>query len=51
MINRALLTGRLTRDVDLRYTPSGAAVGNLRWLLIGNLPIKTTSVKQISSTV
>ncbi|KRM75849.1 single-stranded DNA-binding protein [Secundilactobacillus collinoides] len=28
MINRALLTGRLTRDVDLRYTPSGAAVGN-----------------------
>lgn len=28
MINRAVLTGRLTRDVDLRYTPSGAAVGN-----------------------
>ncbi|KRK48525.1 single-stranded DNA-binding protein [Secundilactobacillus kimchicus] len=28
MINRTVLTGRLTRDVDLRYTPSGAAVGN-----------------------
>ena len=28
MINRAVLTGRLTKDVDLRYTPSGAAVGN-----------------------
>ena len=28
MINRAVFTGRLTRDVDLRYTPSGAAVGN-----------------------
>lgn len=24
MINRAVLTGRLTRDVELRYTPSGA---------------------------
>ncbi len=28
MINRVVLTGRLTRDVDLRYTPSGAAVAN-----------------------
>ncbi|GLB46238.1 single-stranded DNA-binding protein [Philodulcilactobacillus myokoensis] len=28
MINRTILTGRLTRDVDLRYTPSGTAVGN-----------------------
>ncbi|UDM32166.1 single-stranded DNA-binding protein [Lentilactobacillus laojiaonis] len=27
MINRAVLTGRLTRDVDLRYTQSGTAVG------------------------
>ncbi|GEP23841.1 MAG: single-stranded DNA-binding protein [Lentilactobacillus diolivorans] len=27
MLNRAVLTGRLTRDVDLRYTQSGAAVG------------------------
>lgn len=28
MINRATLTGRLTRNVDLRYTPKGIAVGN-----------------------
>lgn len=26
MINRVILTGRLTRDVDLRYTQGGAAV-------------------------
>jgi single-strand DNA-binding protein len=26
MINRVVLTGRLTRDVELRYTTSGAAV-------------------------
>ncbi len=28
MINRAVLVGRLTRDPDLRYTPSGVAVAN-----------------------
>lgn len=28
MLNRVVLVGRLTRDVDLRYTPSGVAVGN-----------------------
>ncbi|MGM9901105.1 MAG: single-stranded DNA-binding protein [Latilactobacillus sakei] len=27
MINRVVLVGRLTRDVDLRYTQSGNAVG------------------------
>jgi len=27
MINRAILNGRLTKDVDLRYTKSGTAVG------------------------
>lgn len=27
MINRVVLVGRLTRDVDLRYTQSGTAVG------------------------
>ncbi|GAK30932.1 single-stranded DNA-binding protein [Weissella oryzae SG25] len=28
MINRVVLTGRLTRDVELRYTQSGAAVAS-----------------------
>lgn len=28
MINRSVLVGRLTRDVDLRYTAGGTAVGN-----------------------
>ena len=26
MLNRAILTGRLTRDPELRYTTSGTAV-------------------------
>lgn len=28
MINRAVLTGRMTRDVELRYTQSGVAAGS-----------------------
>lgn len=28
MLNRVVLVGRLTKDVDLRYTQSGKAVGN-----------------------
>lgn len=28
MINRVVLTGRLTKDVNLRYTQSGVAVGS-----------------------
>ena len=28
MINNVVLTGRLTKDVDLRYTSSGTAVGS-----------------------
>lgn len=28
MINRTILTGRLTKDVDLRYTQGGTAVGS-----------------------
>lgn len=28
MLNRAVLTGRLTRDVDLKYTQSGTAVAS-----------------------
>lgn len=30
MLNRAILTGRLTGDVDLKYTQSGTAVGSFR---------------------
>ena len=30
MINRTLLTGRLTADPELRYTPQGTAVANFR---------------------
>ncbi|MFQ5905837.1 MAG: single-stranded DNA-binding protein [bacterium] len=29
-LNRVLITGRLTKDPDLRYTPSGTAVCNFR---------------------
>ncbi len=29
-LNKALLIGNLTRDPDLRYTPGGTAVANLR---------------------
>ena len=28
MLNRTVLVGRLTRDVELRYTPNGVAVAN-----------------------
>jgi len=28
-LNKVFLIGHLTRDVDLRYTPSGAAVANM----------------------
>lgn len=30
MLNRVLITGRLTRDPELRYTPSGTAICNFR---------------------
>ncbi len=30
MLNRVILIGRLTRDPELRYTPSGAAVTKMR---------------------
>ncbi|MDB7723012.1 single-stranded DNA-binding protein, partial [Enterococcus faecalis] len=28
MINNVVLIGRLTKDIDLRYTASGSAVGS-----------------------
>jgi single-strand DNA-binding protein len=38
MINNLTLVGRLTKDVDLRYTPDGAAVGS--FTLACNRPFK-----------
>ena len=28
MFNKVMLLGNLTKDIELRYTPSGAAIGN-----------------------
>jgi len=41
MLNRVILIGRLTRDPDLRYTPSGVAVTN--FTLAVDRPFKTDS--------
>lgn len=38
MLNRVVLVGRLTRDPDLRYTPSGVAVSNFN--IAVNRPFK-----------
>lgn len=27
MFNKVVIVGNLTRDIELRYTPSGAAIG------------------------
>ncbi len=40
-LNRVFLIGNLTRDPELRYTPSGTAVTNLR--IAVNRRYKTTS--------
>ena len=31
MINNVVLVGRLTKDIDLKYTGSGTAVGTFTW--------------------
>ena|SRR5690625_904095 len=38
-LNRTVLVGRLVRDVDLRYTPSGTAVAN--FTIACNRPFKS----------
>nr|WP_062105232.1 single-stranded DNA-binding protein [Bacillus niameyensis] len=38
MLNRVVLVGRLTKNVDLRYTPNGVAVAN--FTLAVNRPFK-----------
>lgn len=44
MINNVTLVGRLTKDIDLRYTGNGTAVGNFN--LAVNRPFKTQSGEQ-----
>src|SRR5690625_3277046 len=44
MINRVVLVGRLTRDVDLRYTSSGVAVAN--FTIACNKPFKKDGEEQ-----
>ena len=41
MINRVVLVGRLTKDVELRYTPSGVAVA--KFTLAVNRPFSNAS--------
>lgn len=43
-LNRVVLTGRLTKDVDLRYTPSGHAVAN--FTIAANRPYKNEQGEQ-----
>ncbi|EAD6699331.1 single-stranded DNA-binding protein [Listeria monocytogenes] len=44
MMNRVVLVGRLTKDPDLRYTPSGAAVAT--FTLAVNRPFKNSQGEQ-----
>lgn len=44
MLNRVVLVGRLTRDPDLRYTPSGVAVAN--FTVAANRPFKNQQGEQ-----
>lgn len=37
MLNRIVLEGRLTRDMDLKYTSSGVAVGNFTLAVARNI--------------
>src|SRR5690625_4555276 len=43
-LNRTVLVGRLTNDVDLRYTSNGKAVGN--FILAVNRPFKNAQGEQ-----
>lgn len=44
MLNRVVLVGRLTRDPDLRYTPSGVAVAN--FTVAANRPFRNQQGEQ-----
>ena len=49
-MNKAIISGRLTRDPDVRYTTTGKVVCSLRWQLTGLLPIRTGRKKPTLST-
>ncbi|CAK1249325.1 single-stranded DNA-binding protein [Fructobacillus fructosus] len=49
MINRVVLTGRLTKDVELRYTQSGVAVGSFN--LAVQRPFKTADGERESDFI
>jgi len=44
MLNRVVIVGRLTRDPDLRYTPSGVAVAN--FTVAANRPFRNQQGEQ-----
>ncbi len=44
MMNRVVLVGRLTKNIDLRYTPNGVAVAN--FTLAVNRPFKSQDGEQ-----
>jgi len=44
MLNRAVIVGRLTKDVDLRYTQNGTAVAN--FTVAANRPFKNDQGEQ-----
>ena len=44
MLNRVVLVGRLTKDPDLRYTPSGIAVAN--FTIAVNRPFKNNGEQE-----
>src|SRR5690606_14731108 len=44
MLNRVVLVGRLTKDIELRYTPNGIAVAN--FTLAVNRPFKKDGEQQ-----
>ncbi len=45
-INRVLITGTLTRDIELRFTPTGIAVGNLRLAINRKYQNKQQEIKE-----
>jgi single-strand DNA-binding protein len=48
-INRVILSGRLTQDPELRYTPSGKAVARLR--LAVSRPYKSSTGEWVEDTL